>query len=128
MTHLQKFYMVFWGIFLSATSADCGNDHLPLICKLKVKLQKLKRTKAVTIYDRPLNDPNLKKKYTNSIREMPYRMLSYKASWWSCRRPNLKSNWSLHCTIFYHCHIFFNASYINISSILILFIIIINSN
>lgn len=38
--------------------ADCGSDHLPVICKLRSKRQKLKKTKEVSKlqYARLLND------------------------------------------------------------------------
>lgn len=51
-------------------SADFGNDHLPVICKLRTKLRKLKKFNAAPKfqYKRLLNDPNPEGKYMNSVK------------------------------------------------------------
>ncbi|MGX9987587.1 reverse transcriptase domain-containing protein [Soonwooa purpurea] len=51
-------------------SADCGSDHRPVICKLQVRLKKLKKpnTMPKLQYNRLLTDPDLKEKYMNSVK------------------------------------------------------------
>lgn len=43
-------------------SDDCGIDHLPMICKLRLKIRKRKRFKAISKwqYEKLSKEPNLK--------------------------------------------------------------------
>lgn len=43
-------------------SADCGSGHLPLICKHRIKVRKLRSLQ----YDRLLKESNVKEKYMDS--------------------------------------------------------------
>lgn len=50
--------------------ADCGSDHLPVICKLKVKLQKLKKPRMPPKlqYDTLRNNTLIRQAYTEGVK------------------------------------------------------------
>lgn len=54
----------------SYASANCGSNHLPVICQLRMNLQKLKSVKTAhkLQYNRHLNDLNLKEKYVDMVK------------------------------------------------------------
>lgn len=57
-------------IFNTAKPTEMLIFHIPGICKIRVKLWKLKRTKvaAKMQYDRHCNIPNVKEKYTDNVK------------------------------------------------------------